>query len=369
MSSLSAKPAAGPAPVQKYTAIWQSPTPKVREWICEIMGDYIGEHVTDGKHQLVLDNAILIDAFIYCFDPAYYARFRGKNVFLVAFLDENFEGGYDVYQNFRGVFRCFWSDVFNHPPMMRMPLGYCNDTKPAIQEVRRATERTYVWSFMGAADKSTRPDVVRELGSIEPHFMFSTEHVPGITTLNRVDGVRRQFSPAEFSRVLLDSIFSPCPMGNVNIECYRVYESLECGAIPIVEKRLTLDYYRKLLGDHPMPTVRSWSEARRMIWKMLRNPGDVDCLQKQCVTWWAQYKIDFSARVGEFLAERAIAPRLETERVVSPIQSLPGWRVAELLRHHDTRAVLRRISRQAGRLVKEGKLRVAHRPGINLDQQ
>lgn len=355
------------APQQGYTAIWQSASPHEREWIEEIMGPWIAKHVTDGKHQLVLDNAILLDAFVYCYDPGYYAQFRGKNAFLVHFLDENFEGRYEIYSNFKGVLRCFWSDVFDPQRVMKMPLGYTNGTGKAGGTISKATERTFLWSFVGDVNKSTRPDVARELASIEPHFLFSTSRAPGITVLDSVRGVPRCLPPDEFSRILLDSMFSPCPMGNVQLECFRVYESLECGAIPIVERRLTLDYFRKLLGDHPMPTVRSWAEARRMIRKMLRNPDDIDSLQRQCIDWWRQYKIDYSARVGVFLAEQSTAPSLEAVPVVSRIQSVPGWRVMELLRHHDTRAVLRRLRRQVGRLLTSGRLRVAHRPGVRLD--
>ena len=50
--------------MQKFTAIWQAADPKEREWIEELFGPYIQEHVFDGAHSLVLDNAILMDAFI-----------------------------------------------------------------------------------------------------------------------------------------------------------------------------------------------------------------------------------------------------------------------------------------------------------------
>ncbi len=64
--------------MRKYTAIWQSRIPHERDWLEEILGPYISDHVPDGKHQVVLDNAILLDAFIQCHDPAYYAQFRGQ---------------------------------------------------------------------------------------------------------------------------------------------------------------------------------------------------------------------------------------------------------------------------------------------------
>jgi len=348
---------------QRYTAIWQSPNPHEREWIEEILGPYISEHVTDGNHEVVLDNAIVLEAFVYCSDPAYYARFRGKNAFLVHFLDENYEGGYEIYRNFRGVLRGFWSGVFDPKYVMALPLGYSNGMARGGRAIGRATTRKYVWSFVGQANKSSRPDVARGLATIEPHFMYSTDNVPGLSILNHVNGKPRRFPPSEFSQFLFDSAFSPCPMGNANLECYRVYESLECGAIPILEKRLTLDYFRKLLGDHPMPTFRSWTEARHMIGKMLRNPDDIDRLQEECMQWWDSYKRAYTARVGEFLQERSGDMAAEMGPMVSKIQTIPGWQVLELTRHHNTSALLRRASRQANRLLTRGKLREAHRPG------
>jgi hypothetical protein len=352
----------------RFTAIWQSSNPREREWIEEIFGPWIASHVTDSRHQMVLDNAILFDAFTYCVDPAYYAQFRGKNAFLVEFLDENYEGGrYELYRNFRGVFRCHWSDAFVHDHVRKLPLGYGKGMARGGRPIQPAARRRYVWSFIGHAGKSTRPDAVRALASIEPHFLFSTDDVPGLAILNRVGGQPKRLPPEEYSQILLESAFSPCPMGNVNIECFRMYESLECGAIPIVEKRATLDYYRKLLGDHPIPTVRSWSEAARMIRRMLRNPDDIDVLQQQCIAWWGDYKRDYRGQVGRFLHERSARPSADPIPVMTSMQKIPGWRTIELLRHHNSSAFLRRVNRQLVRLVRNRKLRVAYRPGVPLD--
>lgn len=250
---------------------------------------------------------------------------------------------------------------------MALPLGYSNGMARAGRQIRRATDRKYVWSFVGQANKSSRPDAVRQLASIEPHFMFSNDDVPGLSILNRIGGKPKYFPPSEFSQILLDSAFSPCPMGNINLECYRVYESLECGAIPIIEKRLTLDYFRNLLGDHPLPTVRSWSEARNLVRTMLRDPDGIDRLQSECVAWWDGYKNSFREAVGRFLAARSSDAFLEPGSVASSLQKLPGWQAFELLRHHDAPAFARRVSRQTKRLLTRGNLRVAYRPGVRID--
>jgi hypothetical protein len=351
-----------PAIAQKYTGIWQSQRPHESEFIQEMLGPYISDYVFDGKHEVVLDNSILLDAFCYALDPAYYAQFRGKNAFLVQFLDEFYEGSYEeIYENFRGVFRCFWSDVFNPRRIMEMPLGYNNGLDGGRVNLVPASRRKYVWSFLGQVNKSSRPDVARELLRVVPNFFFATDDVPGLLVYNKLDGKRRKFSPAECAEILFESSFSPCPMGNANLESYRVYEALECGSIPIVEKRLTLDYFRHLLGDHPLPTVRSWAEARGLIAELLASPEQMDALQQRCIAWWRQYKIDYTLQAGRFLAARSADGGKGLGPVVFAKQHRPGWRIFELLRHHDSRAVARRVKRQIERLIRTGALREAYR--------
>jgi hypothetical protein len=159
----------------------------------------------------------------------------------------------------------------------------------------------------------------------------------------------------EYYDVMTDSMFAPCPMGNVNIESFRLYEALECGTVPIVEKRLGFDYYRKLLGDHPIPTVSSWSDASHLIRDCLRHPVKLEGLQRECMAWWKLYKPRLRHVISDFLARAGSrpAPRDVTSR-------LPGhviWQYFELLKHHDARALRRRVQRQIRRLVRDRKWR------------
>jgi hypothetical protein len=344
----------------KYTVLWQCAKPDEIDWINEIFGPNISDHVFDGRHEIVLDNVILAEGFVNCFDPGYYARFREKNAFLIHFCDENYEGGYEIYDNFRGVFRNYWSGVFNSMRVMHLPLGYnAGIRRPEGSEP--ASQRKYLWTFVGALGKSSRPEMAKALWGLEPRYLFASDRYR--IGVNHEQPAGKPFTRNEYSQFLLDSAFSPCPMGNVNLECFRVYEALESGSIPIVERRLTLDYYRALLGEHPIPTVSSWVEARKLISRMAQDPGEMDILQRRCVDWWRTYKLRLIAAAGEFLADRSSDDGSQPQPVVSGLQKLPLWQVAELLRHHSLRAIGRRVQRQMERLVKQGKLRVAHRRG------
>jgi hypothetical protein len=351
---------------QKYTAIWQAQKPLEEDWIKEILGPFVNEYVVDARHEIVLDNAILLDAFTFLHDRGYYERFRGRNAFLVHFLDETYAGGYDVYKNFRGVIRCFWSDAFDQRYVMKMALGYTRGRGRGDAFLLPASQRKYVWSFVGQTRKATRPDAIHALAGLAPHFLSSSDSPAGRSATKAAGGGQQPLGPREFSEVLSNTVFAPSPMGNVNIECFRTYEALERGAVPIIEKRWGFDYYRSLLGDHPMPTVGSWIEARRLIQAMMNNGDEIDRVQRECVDWWSGYKRSYTNKIADFLESRARAGSVN-HPMASKLSSMPGWRLFEIARHHNAPAMLRRVGVYASRLFKEGQLLVGYRPGMKAD--
>jgi hypothetical protein len=348
--------------VPRFTAIWQSEKFYERYWLKDLFQPYISDNIVDGKHEVVADNVILFDSVIYSHDPAYYAKFRGKNAFLVHVGDEFFELGTDRYVHFKGVFRTMWSSVFNFDHVMVIPLGYSlENEEPKVA----ASDRRYAWSFIGEAGKSSRPDMVRALASIEPHITYSVTPVRGVTFFDLNTLGQRRIPRPEFSHILAQSAFAPAPMGNASLESCRLYDALKVGAIPIIERRLTLDYFRKFFGDHPLPTVRSWGEAHKFIVKMLDQPAEMDILQQRCLSWWEQYRSSLGANIGEFLSRRSNA----SDSVV-PLRSNVArsrfWKYFELARHQDLPSFGRRIERQVLRVFKSRKWRVAHHAGSRI---
>jgi hypothetical protein len=351
-------------PTQKYVAIWQSEKYYERNFIRRIFEPYIAEHVVDGTHSVVLDNAILIDAFIYSFNPDYYAAFSGKNAFLLQLGDEFYELGVDRYVHFRGVFRTIWASVFNPERVMQLPLGFSLNLEK--QPFVPASQRRYAWSFIGEAGKASRPEAVRAMVPLEPHFLFSSTPVSGVKFFSEGRDGKRRIPHKDFADILLQSAFAPAPMGNASLESCRVYDALEAGAIPIVERRLTLDYFGGLLGNYPFPTVRSWGEARRIAQRLLNNPSKLDAMQRSCTDWWSEYQNGLTARIGEFLAHCSAAQD-ELRPLRSRLPTLSGWQYFELLRHQTLRGLVRRVARQLSRVVKTGKWKIAANKSLRLD--
>ncbi len=326
----------------KLTFLWQSNTFVERDWILDIFASVAGQQVYDGEHRIVLDDCLLIDFFLRDHPRDYYAQFHGRNAWLLHLSDETYDGDYDIYRNFRGVFRNYRSSIFNPRRVMQLPLGYTNGfTHDAIEP--GIDRRTYIWSFLGQANKSSRPEMIEALLPFKPNFVYATDN-----------GRQMPIGKREYQCILRDSLFVPCSMGNLNLDSFRVYEALECGAIPLLEKRPGLDYFSRLLGAHPLPAFGNWRQAARFISFMLLDRNALVNLQKQCVEWWAGYKRNLGEQVESFFE----TPHgVETGSYISWRHLLPGWQSLELLRHHSMPAIARRVKLHLRRLSKEGKLR------------
>ncbi len=326
----------------KLTFLWQWKYFIERDWIASLFAPFAGEQVYDGEHRIVLDNSLVIDGHLHCKPAGYFSQFRGKNAWLLHLCDDTYEGGYSRYENFRGVFRNDWSGIFNPRRVLQLPLGFTAGFQGGAGEPGTA-RRPYLWSFLGGATTSSRPDMIKALLPLKPHFLHITDR-----------GNVQRYSKQEYEQILRDSIFVPSGMGIVNIECFRTWEALECGAIPIVEKRWGFDYYTSLLGNHPLPAFTDWGKAARFISGIRNDHEALDRLQRRCQEWWQGYKQSLRERIEEMFISPAGA---EAGAYVSWRRSIPGAQVAELMRHHTFPALLRRAKRQTLRLIHEGKLR------------
>jgi len=326
----------------KLNLLWQSRILAEDGWIREIFAPFTEQHFYDGEWAQVMDNCLLIDTYLHHHPASYYRQFRGKNAFLLHVCDETYEGGYENYDNFRGVFRFYWSGIFNSRRVLQLPLGYSNGFIAGDWEPGTA-RRPYLWSFLGGAGKSSRPEMMKALEPLTPHFAH-------ITDRGKVAKIDKQ----GYSKILRDSVFVPSSMGNVNLECYRIYETLDCGAIPILESRWGFDYFRELLGDHPIPTFTTWSQAARFLKSIQNDRVALDALQKECVGWWGGYKKTLTGRIETMIGAPAGD---EAGGYVHWQRSIPGSQAVELLRHHTVPAVMRRAKVQLDRVLKEGKLR------------
>jgi hypothetical protein len=175
-----------------------------------------------------------------------------------------------------------------------IPLGYTDIIAEfSGLDVPSIDVRKYVWSFCGDIFKSDRQKMIASLSKIEPHYCHVYQGFMGADSL----------SGREYWEILSNSIYSPCPIGNVNIDSYRLFESLEAGAIPIViygHAGQPYDYYRELLGDHPLPTFRRWDRAKDFISKTSTN--EIISLDRRVSKWYESYKRELRTSIKDRIA-------------------------------------------------------------------
>ena len=324
----------------KFRLIWCDSGMKEQEWIRFLFDDLIAEEVFSetipspaaGDVYIVNTNKISLKTL----SDTLNEKIEGNRpVGLIHLSDEWFGGGYDVYRYFDFVIRTHHAAIFEkNPGIFVIPLGWPGKTT-GDAAIAKSSERRNRWSFMGNLI-ATRHEMVKSFSSWRPNAC----HVFGAK-----GNASRRLPKAEFDSLLASSTFCPAPMGNVMAETWRFYEALLAGSIPIVERRLTIDYYRNLFGNHPIPTFRNWRQALKFAQRSMKDPSVIDSLQAQVLDWWKNYEQELSCRFRSFVVSGARGEyrnNLSLWRFPSGVLSRL-WQAMELTRHHSTKAMIRRV--------------------------
>lgn len=140
--------------------------------------------------------------------------------------------------------------------------------------IKSVGERSTPWAFVGAL-KQDREEMLNVFRRI-PGGVAITEGVP-------IMNMRRIYE---------DAIFAPVGKGFFTIECFRIYESIITGCIPVVVAppqmvKQTLTH----LGVPPYLLADSWEAAREQCTRLLAQPDRLASMQRQCISYWRQHVI------------------------------------------------------------------------------
>jgi len=168
------------------------------------------------------------------------------------------------------------------------PLGYKRDFWDNFNPNKiNLSQRSNLWSFAGMI-KSDRREAIE---------MMRNKVGEGVVVETGCNFAQpeRGLSTRDYRALLLDSHFTLCPVGNYNIDCFRVSEALECGSIPITLNRTNgktgdVNYWQNLFGSQSLPFVigNDWGDAARQVKDM--NIRNLDSKKKECAEWWQHYK-------------------------------------------------------------------------------
>jgi hypothetical protein len=259
------------------------------DWLRLIFGAVVTAEVVDDRSGIAADRSIIVDSDLDAKKALYYQRNfeHGVRQVLVHISDEFYADSAAAYPWCQRVYRNYWTPVLTGPgPVSFFALGYKTGFAKA-EPPRPAAERAYVWSFVGDAKKPTRGLMRRHMRTVPGGF----EHLTSGWDSND------SLSTEDYRRVLDQSVFAPCPAGAVNLDCYRVYEALEAGCIPIVMRRPGYDYFDRLLPGHPMPVVQDWAQAPALVTALI-DSGGCEALRQSCQAWWTGHKAQLIAQVS-----------------------------------------------------------------------
>ena len=251
------------------------------KWIYNILNKVNYNVVKDLKDLKQNDVLIIVDSSIHKKNDLYQKlKLTCSKIFLIHLGDES--GIYDlstVYNNCSFVWRTFCSNkYFNSKKVSCIPLGYKSGT---IYQ-KNTNIRKYKWAFIGTPHKSSRHDLLFQLSDINPSYSYKTKKFN-----------EKIMQVYEMNEILSSTEFVPCPNGFVHPETYRLYESLECACIPIVEN--TYKYYDRLFPNNPFLKVDTWKAAKSLI----KQFSDVKIKNKrdECKIWWDNYKSEIQQSV------------------------------------------------------------------------
>ena len=135
---------------------------------------------------------------------------------------------------------------------------------------------------------------------------------PFYTNINKSWQSSDSLSVSEYKKILKQSVFAPCPRGNRSVDSFRLYEALECGCIPIIEKD---PYWKNLLGDHPLiECPPSWEGVGKDMSVLLQDKLFLAEHSKKVFEWWQNHKAALKDSIELICATPKDPPRLEMKQ-------------------------------------------------------
>lgn len=158
--------------------------------------------------------------------------------------------------------------------------------------------KKYLWSFVGQMQNPFRNKAVNILkgllegdGELSNGFLHRAPMFGG-----QVDGIEYQ----EYLDIMCQSKYVICPTGSMCVDSFRFYEALECGAIPITDRRSprdewTFNYWYETIGDRAASIiwVNDWEELPELL---RDNPT-------RSSEWWETYKAELTLKLLNYAVD------------------------------------------------------------------
>uniref|UniRef100_A0A6C0JK66 Exostosin GT47 domain-containing protein n=1 Tax=viral metagenome TaxID=1070528 RepID=A0A6C0JK66_9ZZZZ len=173
-----------------------------------------------------------------------------------------------------------------------------------INELMPICERSLDWAFIGSL-KSDRQEMCTCFAEAFTKRYISVGN-------NSWDSKNQIVRPSDMADIYRKTVFVPIGRGWVTLDCFRFYEALLCGAIPIVvgpSDEIDVAY---CYGGNMPSCIRasSWQEAV-IICKRMRDSAEglveLQKIQNQNVAWWKGLVLGYRVKIKEAFTKKKLA--------------------------------------------------------------
>lgn len=185
------------------------------------------------------------------------------------------------------VARTYFHPAFlNNPKVFTFGLGYKDGFTAYTNPIKPVSQRQYDWSFAGSL-KGNR-------GNTLVHFLKLPKHkVHLVDTFNSPQYI----DVKKYAELLSDSVFVPTPAGGASIDSFRIYETLEAGAIPVAMRWahpqiVEPSYWHAVFPETaalPFICAASWQEAAEEALRTIESNKHEE-MRQNCLNFWAHQK-------------------------------------------------------------------------------
>lgn len=174
----------------------------------------------------------------------------------------------------------------------RLLIGTPNRIKD--YKINLTTKKKYLWSFVGQVQNPFRQECVEVLQELPGGFLQVAELFGG----NGKNGMEYQ----EYLDIMCQSHFVICPAGSMSVDSFRLYEAIECGAIPITDKRaprepMGYDWWADVVPFNTILKVNKWSELKSFIERVTDRKELDYILSLNNNEWWFTYKQELEKKL------------------------------------------------------------------------
>lgn len=171
-------------------------------------------------------------------------------------------------------------------------------------KINKHLPKKYLWSFVGQVQNPFRQQAVEVLSKMDDGYLKGISGFGGYTP----DGMDYQ----EYLDIMCQSKFVICPAGSMSVDSFRLYEAMECGAIPITDKRAPRDhpdhnYWSDVCPYNGLTYLWEWDEdilRSVFLWNEKPPVSTIPLAYKNHIYtgpshnyWWFRYKHELEEKL------------------------------------------------------------------------